>query len=354
MFIGYINSKWSMPRRLALIAAVFLIPSLVQLYLYADHTLQQIGVIDREIEGAKMAAAVWATMPTTTGSNLSSNDVGSYSDAAKSLGVQPALSAYENAKTTDDQVRKGLELLDRIASGSGMAIDSSPDSFYAQDIFIQRLSGIKQALAAVQQTLAASSGTEDGFRLAMDRAVLQRTMEKLSSSMSKLLEADVSGVSKNALGDASMLLLSKLDEIGSKIKAANYQRSALANDFQASLASANDLIAAMAARASDVFTGFAESHAGSKRASLYWTLGMLVAATVLALIMVTLLSRGISQRLSNLVRAMDELSRKDLSVAIPYLSDTNENGKIAAALARFKDAMVENKAMTDGAVEAAK
>ena len=51
---------------------------------------------------------------------------------------------------------------------------------------------------------------------------------------------------------------------------------------------------------------------------------------------------------------MDQISRKDLSVDVPHLTDSNENGLIAQALARFKEAVVENKAMTDAAVAAAK
>ncbi|MBY0562017.1 MAG: hypothetical protein K2Q04_19435 [Hyphomicrobium sp.] len=58
MVIGYINSKWSMPRRLALISAVFLIPSLIQLYLYTQTQLVQIRTLDREIDGGRLASAV--------------------------------------------------------------------------------------------------------------------------------------------------------------------------------------------------------------------------------------------------------------------------------------------------------
>ncbi len=343
-----------MPRRLALIAAAFLIPSLVQLYLYADHTLQQIGVIDREVDGAKMAVAVWTTMPAMAGSRTASNDLESYSDFAKSLGIQSALSAYENAKKPDEQIHKGLDLLGKISTASGMAVDSSTDGFYAQDVLIQRLAGVKQALAALENTMASPSATEDDVQLAMNYAVLQRTSDKLGNSASALLASDISGDAKNALAGANMALLSKLDDIESKIKGANYHRGGVGAEFQASLAEANNLIAAMAARAGDVFQQAAEKHGASAKDSLHWTLGLLIAATILALVMVTLLSRGISQRLSDLVQAMDALSRKDLSVAIPCLSDANENGMIANALARFKEAMAENKAMTDGAVEAAK
>ncbi len=354
MVIGYINSKWSMPRRLALIAAVFLIPSLVQLYIYADHTLRQIGAIDREIDGAKMAAAVWATMPGAEDSRAAGDNAAAYSETAKSLGVEPALSAFENAKTRDAQIHKGLDLLNGIASASGMAIDSSTDGFYAQDVLVQRLSGVKQALAELEEVLAAPASAEDGINFAMAYAVLQRTTGKLSASLNKLLATDVSGDTKSVLNDANMQLLSKLDEITSKLKAANYQRVAVGGYLQAPLADANNLIATMASRAGDVFRHLAEKHAAAARDDLYLTLGLLIAATVFAVVMVTLLSRGISQRLSSLVHAMDQLSRKDLTVSIPHVSDTNENGMIAGALTRFKEALVENKAMTDGAVEAAK
>ena len=62
MVIGYINSTWSMPRRLALISAIFLVPSLIQLSIYASNKMGDISVVDGEIAGANLARAVWSDL----------------------------------------------------------------------------------------------------------------------------------------------------------------------------------------------------------------------------------------------------------------------------------------------------
>jgi len=59
MVIGYINSTWSMPRRLALISAIFLVPSLIQLSIYASNKMGDINIVEGEIAGANLARAVW-------------------------------------------------------------------------------------------------------------------------------------------------------------------------------------------------------------------------------------------------------------------------------------------------------
>ncbi|MFT3732412.1 MAG: methyl-accepting chemotaxis protein [Hyphomicrobium sp.] len=341
-----------MPSRLALIAALFLVPSLVQLYLYADHQLEQIHVVDREIAGAKMVSELWAKMPNGA-SEVSNSNGASLSDGMNALGLDANVAAFDNAKSAGERVRKGLELLDRVADQTGMATDASSDSYYAQDILVQRLGGVKQAVIDLGQSLASSSAA-DTANLAMDYAVLRRTSAKLGTALNKLMGADISGEIKRKLGDLNTQLMSKLDDIASKLKAAGYQRAALGADMDVSIGEANSLIGMAAAEVDGVFQQLAEAHADAARRSLYLTMGLLIAATILAIVMVALISKGISLRLSDLVRAMDQLSRKDLSVEIPFMNDQNENGQMAHALARFKEALVENKSMTDAAVDAAK
>jgi methyl-accepting chemotaxis protein len=354
MVIGYVNSKWSMPRRLALISAVFLLPSLVQLYLYTDHQLDQIGVTDREIDAAKLATAVWAGMPTDNNVKAAGGEFSQLSNVIQNLGVQTAASSFENARTAPDQVRAGLDLLDQVAIASGLAVDATPDTYYAQDVLVQRLSGVKQALLEFKATLDGSNASDGQTDLAMNYAVLKRTAGKLRSSLDRLVAADTSGDAKRTAGEAGAQLLSKIDGITAKIKDSGYQRSSIGSDIQTSVADANDSIASVASEAGGLFQRLAENHDSAARSTLYRTLGLLIAATVAALVLVTLISKGISLRLSNLVGAMDRLSHKDLSVDVPYLTDTNENGMIARALARFKEAAIENKAMTDAAVEGVK
>lgn len=354
MVVEYINSRWSMPRRLALIASVFLIPSLAQLYLYADNTFQQIGAINREIDGAKLASAIWAMMPAGKDGVAAGRESDELASAAKALGAGSALTAFENAKSVSEQVHSGIELLDQIANASGLATDSSERGFYAQDVFVQRLSGVKQAIVELQGTLSAAATADDQANLAMNYAVLSRTNGKLKASLRKLLDEDATGEVKRSIGGVPGQLVAKLDSIAAQIKASNYQRAALGDAFQSSLVDANDMVGAAASSLGDLFMQIAERRVTSEASALYWTLGLLVSATILAIVLVAFISKGTSRRLSDLVLAMEKLSHKDLSVSIPYLSDTNENGKIASALSRFKEALVENKAMTDSIVSAAK
>jgi methyl-accepting chemotaxis protein len=352
MIIEHINSKWSMPRRLALIAAIFLVPSLVQLFLFAEQKLDQRAIFAREAEGGDLSSAIWAKMSGADRSQLRDSNAELFA-SAKDFGVESSLAAFENAKTEVDRVHKGVELLDRVAAASGMAVASSPNSYHAQDVFIQRLGGVKQALADLADTIATPSTSENRTDFAIDYAVLQRTTKKLSSALNQLKDADTTGDVRRALGDTDVKLLAKLDEIASKLTAADYQRS-LIGDLKGPLVDANLLVAELANEMGGVFDQLADANVASADRSLYLTVGLLVAATILALVMVALLSKGISSRLSALIRAMEKLSHNDLAVSIPHLSDRNENGLIADALSHFKKAMTENKQMTDAAVEAAK
>ena len=348
MVIEYVNSKWSMSKRLALIAAIFLIPSLAQLVLFANQKIEEKAVFENEVRGAELAQSVWAKMTDSADVQLSDQ----VAERAQQLGVASELSEFKNAKPGSDRVRKGLTLLDQIASKSGMAVAASPDSYYAQDVFIQRLGGVEQALSDLKETVASSSVAEDRTDFAMSYAMLRRTANKLSSSLSKL-RSNISSGALADLGDSDQKLLAKLDEIASKLKAADYQRSSI-GDLTSSLASANAMISEITIKVGSLFERLASEDVSDANRSLYLTVGLLIAATILSLVMVALISKGISSRLSDLIRTMDQLSHNELSVSIPHLSDRNENGLIAGALSHFKKAMVENKEMTDSAVEAAK
>ena len=355
MVIGYINSKWSMPRRLALISAVFLIPSLGQLYMYADQKLDQISVLDNEITGAKLARAVWGEMASDQNvrAGAASGELATLSSTTgRSLGVESTINAFVGATNAPEKSSIGADLLDRIADASAITADSSPDTYHAQQIFIQYLPNIKRSLTGLHETLGSAPAGEAA--LAMDYAALRGATENLRKPLADLLATDLASDAKRNLGTAGAQLVGQLDQIASKIKSANYQRVALGPDVQDAVLGASKAASAMASETAGLFIQLAENHDSDARATLYRTLALLIAATIAAVCIVTMVSKGITTRLVNLVRAMDHISRKDLSVDIPYLTDSNENGEIAQALARFKEAAVEQKTMTDAAVEAAK
>ncbi|HVX35189.1 MAG TPA: methyl-accepting chemotaxis protein [Hyphomicrobium sp.] len=355
MVIGYVNSKWSMPRRLALISAIFLIPSLGQLYMYADQKLDQIGVLDHEVAGAKLARAVWGEMASDQNvhSGAATGELATLaSTTGRSLGVESTINAFVNAPSVAEKSKIGASLLDSIADASAIAADSSPDTLRTQQIFIQYLPDIKRSLAELHETLG--SGSSGEAALALGYGALRDAVQNLRKPLADIMATDLSSDAKRNIGNAGDQLVGQLDQITSKIKSANYQRVALGPDLQDAVAAASKATSAMAGETAGVFIQLAENHDSDARATLYRTLALLIGLTIAAVCIVTMLSKGITTRLANLVHAMDQISRKDLSIDVPYLADSNENGEIAQALARFKEAAVEQKAMTDAAVEAAK
>ncbi|HVZ04407.1 methyl-accepting chemotaxis protein [Hyphomicrobium sp.] len=355
MVIGYINSKWSMPRRLALISAIFLLPSLAQLYIYADHKLGQIRVVDKEVLGAKLGRAIWNDMssdqsaaPAASGNELAKLA----SSTGRDLGIESEINAFATEKQVAEKASAGQQLLGDLADASQLTTDSSMDTYHAQEIFTKLLPQVKLALSRLQETL--STPTSEDAPLVMAYAGLNTASENLRKPLSDLLASDPSGEARRMLGSAGDQLQAQLHSIASKIKAANYQRVSLAAEMPDSIANASKATVAMANETAGLFISLAEKRSSDESSALYRTLALLIAATIAAVVMVALLSKGITTRLSNLVRAMDLISRKDLNADVPYLSDSNENGAIAQALARFKEAVIENKAMTDAAVEAAK
>src|SRR3569623_1562092 len=135
---------------------------------------------------------------------------------AKTLGIDAALSAFDTSKTRDDRVHRGIELLARIAEVSGLATTNSEDSYYAQEILVQRLAGVKQALAELDDTLSGAPSANDEVSLAMNYAVLVRTGYKLNSSLRILASADTTGDVGRELDNAPARFSAQIDDIAAR------------------------------------------------------------------------------------------------------------------------------------------
>jgi len=354
MVIGYINSKWSMPRRLALISAIFLIPSFAQLYIFADNKLAQSQHIKTEVEGAKLARAIWGDMAADQATNpgIASSELSTLaSSTGRDLGVESQINSFVNAKTGLEKAKLGTVLLNEVANAAALPSDTSKDTFHAQEIFIPSLTRVKVALATLLDVTGSSENAE--AETAMGYGALVAATENLREPLADFIANDTSGAGKAIVGTAGDKLVSQLEEIGSAVKTSIYQRTPLDASMIEAIRKASTATGALANETAGIFIRLAESHDSEARNGLYTTLALLIAATAIAVVIVALLSKGITNRLSNLVQVMDQISRKDLTAEVPYLTDSNENGEIAQALGRFKEAAIENKAMTDAAVAAA-
>jgi methyl-accepting chemotaxis protein len=299
-----------------------------------------IAVLNREIAGANLARAVWDGMtsddPRTVSAGTDLEELASTS--GREFGVQGKIRAFLGAKSPAARAAIAEDLLDEIADASGITLDQSVDTNHMQSILVQHLPRVKLAVAQLQDALnAPASLTEEG-QLAINFGTMVRAADELRKPLADLVSSDASGSAKGALDGDGNKLFAQLDDVASKIKSAGFQRSQIGPDVLDALRNANSTVGTLARSAGDFFVKSTEAHAASASTSLYWILALLLTATGGAIFIVTMLAKGFSTRLAELIRAMDHISRKDLEVDVPYLTDSNENGLIAQALARFKEA----------------
>jgi hypothetical protein len=78
---------------------------------------------------------------------------------------------------------------------------------------------------------------------------------------------------------------------------------------------------------------------------LWWTfalvIGFMVVGCPLALGITAAVSAGLTARFRGTIEAMQRLRRNDLAAEIPYLTDRNETGEIAQALAALRERLAE-------------
>jgi methyl-accepting chemotaxis protein len=357
MVIGYINSKWSMPRRLALISAAFLIPSLIQLYVYSSSQIGLINVIEGEVEGSKLASAVWSQISQGERAiaGVANGELASLSATIGSrLGLTAKIAEFVEAKTTVERATKGAELLDSIGDASAMTLDPFADTYHAQDIFVQRLPKVQLAIDQLQEAIASSDTATSDTYFAISFGVLKNATDELRKPLSDLYDGDSSGEAKRVLSAPMDRLLQHLDEAVHKIEESKFQTALLDSNVKAELYKLDDPIDMLRRDVFDVFTHLANNHINESLTALYRMIALLVAATVAAAFFVTMVSKGITTRLARLVQVMDQISRKNVDVEIPYQTDTNENGMVAQALVRFKEGVIEIKGLSDAALENAK
>ena len=224
MVIGYINSTWSMPRRLALISAVFLIPSLdsiEHMYVRSEDRARSACLITKSQAQISPAPSgpKWRRirMP---GRMRRRRIGGTFIDAvAETLGV-----ATDDQCIRQRQMRPGKSKHRRRSAERGLPTPRrsrwTPRSIpiTCTEIFIQHLPDIKLALVgASEHTRAPRRASEAALADELRRAA--RRNGKPASAARDLLADDASGKRSERSGPAGDQLVGQLDEIASKIKA---------------------------------------------------------------------------------------------------------------------------------------
>jgi methyl-accepting chemotaxis protein len=360
--------------RLIGIAALFLIPIGLQVYLFVDQSRKDITFADKEVTGIAYLRAAWPAMHALT---TAVNDP-AFRPSGR-LGSAPALDAtakaldgemgseaasQDFAKTlgplgwpnqavapgdkADAAITAARALINKIGDASNLILDPDLDSYYVMDIALLRLpEAIDQArvlmtLAATYKAQAALNDDEKA-QILIRAGQLAAAVDGAASSIDSAYKGNGDGKTKPALeahaGQFAKAAAAYLAAINSaavvlrgddraKLDLVNLKRlndAAMAAADQLWATTANELERLLQVRIS----GF--------RTKMWTALGVSLGATLLALLFAWSLSGSIIRAIRGLVAGVDELTSGDMNAAVPHAEGRDEIAEVARAVARFRD-----------------
>ena len=327
----FLNSRLSLSWRVALAAACAAPPVALLLYLFVGQTLQESRFTELELKGAAYIAEVWPAIvsggaPALPNSGPEAGEARSRFHASEE--EKAFLAADQGGRTS-----AGAALIQAVADGSNLTLDTDLGSFYAMDAATVALPRLMSALSILG---AASDPRDRAFALGRCQAFEDAAAQDLNEAMAH----DSSGGARRALGawpnrlSAAFAALSRHPENPALRLALIGVTDRIWRDDQ------RQLVQLLQARQDRLHQRFLRN------------LGLVALALGLTAALVIAMTRGLATRLRGLLGTMDRLNIRDTTADIPYLSDRNETGRIAATLAAFKNGLIESDEERRRAAEA--
>lgn len=339
-----INGRLSVAVRMGLIACLFVTPVIVALWLFVNQSWQTVTVAESEIKGAVFIRSVWPSLVARDGATYGEDFIALANSFSSGQAAQEFLQA---SGSTPALLAAGAKLISAVADGSQLTLDSELDSFYTQDAVTVRLPAVLVAINDLQQAEADTSpDRRAGIIIAVNE--LSSAANAANRSLESAIRSNEDGKTAAVLTTPTSALMTAIANLVAQGRAAESNlvagqtpptqmtnTIALTNDVW--LASDKELLRLLAARIHQTEENLA--------INLGLCILLLLAATGLA----AGVAAGLTRRIRVQVKTMETLAGDDISVTIPYLDDRNETGRIAAALAVFKDGLVDRARLRDEA-----
>lgn len=318
--LNYINRRWSIVARLALIACSALLVSALILVFLLMQAARDFEFTEREARGTQALQIVWDSY-IRNGAPLQRSIAADFS-AEQEFATYASASPEQKAETM-------RTLMIALADGSNLTLDPDLDSFYLMDAVSVALPQSIAAARALAETAPAQSEPElffaerARFSLAAQRALdsLRTAAQVTNAATVRTNVNDVIGA-LNSTADSTTSI--PADQINAALE--SYRRGA-DRAFSAANAQLRLLLEARLER---------------MRQTLLLQLACVALGLVVTITLLIGLARGIGRRFEALEQAMKKISAGQVDIEIPYLDDTNETGKISATLALLKESVVQS------------
>jgi methyl-accepting chemotaxis protein len=342
----FINGRMSLGARLGLLSAIFGVSIVLLLSLFVRESWKEISFAKNETAGGVYLAKIWPTFEAAAAAGLRDEGAGkSEFEAARAASDKrfdsAALSAaFDGARTADEQISKGQDLIEQVADASDLTLDPDLDSYHVMNAATEQMPNVVAASAAL--ATAAALPASDADRVVKITEALNTLKLATDTTLSRFddaMKANAPGDTRKALSGVQATLKQTADALAAHKAAliAGAGGDTIANDRLAELTAVDQ-----AWRASQVeLDRLLKARTNRLVTELMTNLAIVGVSLALAAVLGLTIAKGLSGRISTLLGAMGKLICGDVNVDVPYLADRNETGRIAETVAAFKQSLVE-------------
>lgn len=341
----FVHSRLSIGARLGLLAALFLAPIALLMGLFVTQSQEDVAFARSELGGTTYLTAVWSELVAAEeggGANHARLSAAQAAFPARAQ-VQGAFTALRDAATPDDRVAAAAQLMVSVADQSNLTLDPDLDSFYAMDAVTVRLPALMLASERLRAAIVAP--TEGETRA----AALSSALDRFDGASGAVITSLNSAMDHNTSGQTRRVLAAETRALKATLARINAHGPALlagaggADDTLAALAAVDSLAPRLWTKTNAELARLLQARINGLNGKLLLDGAIVLVLLAASGLLAFLIARGMSERISRIVSAMERLARGDLDAQTPYLSDTNETGRIAAAVEVFKAAAVEKR-----------
>jgi methyl-accepting chemotaxis protein len=339
--LNFINVRLSIPARLALIGALFIVPIVFLTFIFLQQSSGDISFAEKEIAGTRYLIEIWPRFANSSLTGIvSQSEIQNRAQFDSLFNTAEASNAFVTAKDLSSELDAGKTLIGAVADNSNLTLDPDLDSFYAMDAATVRIPGIATAAVALGQAIAEpSTNAARIVHVAFAVDHLQTSSDDAASSLASAIKGNAAGDTAKALSAPTAALKAAADSLleqgravldGREAQGVGASQAALLTQIDATWTPTNAELGRLLQVRVDGF--YHKITVNLAFAGLF-----MIVATVLSFT----IALGLAGRLSRLLAVMDRLVANDLSAEIPHLSDVNETGRIAKTLSAFKQTLIE-------------
>ncbi|MGB8601421.1 MAG: methyl-accepting chemotaxis protein, partial [Rhizomicrobium sp.] len=248
---------------------------------------------------------------------------------------------FTAAQGADKRAKAAVPLLSAISDAANVGLDPDGDSANLGQVYTKDLPSLLSVMYKLFKLMDQPASVERN-------AYLQASLDSYAVRKARVVASYANAAKGDASGRSTAIIKPKLDGllqsadaieagVARDIAGQPVDTAALRQQFEAALFALSQTTGAQ-------FGLLVDQHIADARAEVRTALMGNLGFIIPSLLLITLITLGLSRRFKELDEAMTRLNQGDKSVEIPYLEDTNETGRIAQTLARMKQDNIDREA----------